>query len=124
MSKLLTERNFQEGCAPGYAGARCVACGRNRAKYSGRTAACSQCPHPSLTIAASVVAVIVATIATIGLIRWALDNQGKREERTLLVEVMKIAYNHLQLLSIMMAFPIKVTVGETDYVYEVASKEE
>ena len=65
---------------------------------------------------------IVATIATIGLIRWALDNQGKTEERTLLVEVMKIAYNHLQLLSIMMAFPITVRVGETDYVYEVAFK--
>ena len=124
LNKLLVERNFQEGCAPGYTGARCLGCGEDRAKWSGRDAQCSKCPDPGLIIAGSIVGVIVATIATIGLIRWALDNQGKREERTLLVEVMKIAYNHLQLLSIMMAFPIKVTVGETDYVYEVASKEE
>ena len=103
---ILKNYNFREGCAPGYTGARCLACAEGRSRYFGRATACEKCQGAVTIIMGSVVAILVGTIATLLCIRWALLNHGTKGERSILVEITKISYNHLQLLSIMVSFPI------------------
>ena len=99
-----TTRDFPYQCAKGYEGALCLACAAGYAKSSSDTAPCKPCMEAQTTVMLAVFSGIVATVALLVLIRWALGDKGVK--KNVVFELLKICYNHFQLLSIMAAFPV------------------
>jgi hypothetical protein len=99
-----TTRDFPYQCATGYEGALCLACTAGYAKSSSDTAPCKPCMEARTTVMLAVFSGIIATVALLVLIRWALGDKGVK--KNVVFELLKICYNHFQLLSIMAAFPV------------------
>jgi hypothetical protein len=100
--------DYREGCAAGYSGALCLACtdGLTKGSFgSSEESTCGECIGTFSTIMISLAAVLVASLGTLYLIHWALTDRGNL--KNIGVELIKIGFNHLQLLAIMAAFPVR-----------------
>ena len=92
-----------ERCNYGYEGALCSACKPGFAMQS--DSSCGDCaPYPVLAGLAAV-AVVLACGGTVWMIRSALLESGRK--KNIGVELLKISYNHIQLLSVMIFFDLK-----------------
>ena len=92
-----------ERCNYGYEGALCSACKPGFATQS--DSSCGACaPYPVLAGLAAA-AVVLACGGTVWMIRSALLESGRK--KNIGVELLKICYNHIQLLSVMIFFDLK-----------------
>eukprot|EP00947_MAST-08B_sp_MAST-8B-sp1_P003809 g3809.t1 len=104
--KMLQTLDFvEERCALGYEGALCLGCTVGRAKFGGEASPCSPCLSVTVTYVLSGLAILIATLIILWLIRWAISKTAFR--KNVGIELLKICYNHLQLLAIMSGFPVE-----------------